>query len=133
MKTTLGHLVFGIDPKNIPFYRELLKFLGWQVMYENEQIIGASSGESSVWFGQSIKSHANDYDGPGLNHFAFHTESVADVDATVDYLKAQGIDGLFGTPRHHAEFSNETTDYYQIMFETPDRLLVEVVYTGPRQ
>lgn len=134
MNTKLGHLVFGIDPKNIPFYRDLFSFLGWTVMWETEQIIGiGGAGDVGVWFGQSIKSHANDYDGPGLNHFAIHTESVADVDATVAYLKAQGIDGLFGTPRHHAEFSNETTDYYQIMFESPDRLLVEVVYTGPRQ
>ena len=133
MKTTLGHLVFGIDPKNIPFYRDLLNFLGWSVLFETEQIIGATSGDSSMWFGQTLKQHANDYDGPGLNHFAIHAENVADVDATADYLKARGITLLFDTPRHHPEFKSDTTDYYQIMFETPDRLLVEVVYTGPLQ
>lgn len=134
MNTKIGHLVYGIDPKNIPFYRDLFSFLGWKVMWETEHIIGVSgAGDTSLWLGQAVKNHVNDYDGPGLNHVGIHTDSVADVDATVAYLKTQGIHGLFGTPRHHAEFSSDTTDYYQVMFESPDRLLIEVVYTGPLQ
>jgi hypothetical protein len=40
---------------------------------------------------------------------------------------------LFETPRHRPEFSSEDSTYYQIMFESPDRILLEFVYTGPKQ
>ena len=37
------------------------------------------------------------------------------------------------TPRHRPEFSaSEHDTYYQIMFESPDRVLFEVVYEGPK-
>jgi hypothetical protein len=39
---------------------------------------------------------------------------------------------LFDTPRHRPDFSQSPDHtYYQIMFESPDRILFEVVYTGP--
>ncbi len=38
------------------------------------------------------------------------------------------------TPRHRPEFSQGPDQtYYQVMFESPDRVLFEVVYTGPKQ
>jgi catechol 2,3-dioxygenase-like lactoylglutathione lyase family enzyme len=76
---------------------------------------------------------ANDYDGPGMNHLAIGTEAQADVDATVDYLRGHGVELLFETPRHRPEFSrSDDQTYYQVMFESPDRILLEVVYTGPK-
>jgi hypothetical protein len=52
----------------------------------------------------------------------------------VTYLKQHGIKALFETPRHRPEFSgSEAETYYQVMFESPDRILFEVVYTGPKQ
>jgi catechol 2,3-dioxygenase-like lactoylglutathione lyase family enzyme len=66
-----------------------------------------------------------------MNHFAISTASQEDVDATGAYLRERGVELLFDTPRHRPEFSaSEDSTYYQIMFETPDRLLVEVVYIG---
>ena len=54
------------------------------------------------------------------------------MDATAEYLTKLGIAALFETPRHRAEFSaGEGQTYYQVMFESPDRILFEVVYTGP--
>ena len=78
------------------------------------------------------KAVGNDYDGPGMNHVAIAAASQADVDATVGYLHDRGIEVLFDTPRHRPEFSGEGTTYYQVMFESPDRVLFEVVYTGPK-
>ena len=57
--------------------------------------------------------------------------SQADVDAMATWLTARGTALLFDTPRHRPEFAGgDGQTYYQIMFETPDRILVEVVYTG---
>ena len=49
------------------------------------------------------------------------------------YLQARGMALLFETPRHRPEFArDEQSTYYQVMFETPDRLLLEIVYIGPK-
>lgn len=133
MNTKIGHLVFSIDMKNAAFYRDLLAFLGWQVLYEVPEMLGMGANNTSIWFGGAPNAVKNDYDSPGLNHFALHTDTQADVDATVAYLKERNVPGLFDTPRHRPEFSGEGSTYYQVMFETPDRILVEVVYTGPKQ
>jgi hypothetical protein len=39
-----------------------------------------------------------------------------------------------GVNGHRPEFSMSTEEtYYQVMFESPDRILFEVVYTGTKQ
>ena len=134
MQTKLGHLVFGIDDKNRGFYRDLLSFLGWKIIYDAEGMIAAGDSNGvSLWFGSFTKEVANDYDGPGLNHFAISTATQAEVDQAAAFLAEKGVAHLFETPRHRPEFSRDASStYYQVMFETPDRLLVEIVYTGPK-
>lgn len=134
MQTKLGHLVFSIDTENMGFYRDMFAFLGWQTIYDGEGMLGVGDSNGvSLWFGSATTSAANDYDAPGLNHFAVSTATQADVDAAVTYLAEGGIAPLFETPRHRPDFTfDETSTYYQVMFETPDRILVEIVYTGPK-
>ncbi len=134
MNTTLSHLVFHIREENVTFYKELTAFLGWPVMHEATGILGVGDDASSIWFSSDqVKDHRNDYDGAGLNHAAFGASSIADVDAVVAYLAERNVSALFETPRHRPEFSaDEASTYYQVMFETPDRILIEVVYTGPK-
>lgn len=85
--------------------------------------------------------HANDaaydYDGRGTNHFAIGVNAQGDVDATVAYLRERGIAPLFETLRHRPEAiadigGPEGDTYYQVMFASPDNILLEVVYTGPK-
>lgn len=133
MQTRIGHLVFSVQPANMPFYRDLLTFLGWQSIYDTPEMLGLSGGSARVWFMPVTKDSPNDYDGPGLNHLGIAAESIADVDATVGYLSEHTTSPLFATPRHRPEFTtNPDETYYQVMFETPDRILIEVVYTGPK-
>ena len=134
MKTHIGHLVFAIDSSNSAFYRELFTFLGWQVIHDGDDMLGLVDDSGiSIWFGAATQSVSNDYDGPGLNHVAIATATQADVDATAAYLAERGVAHLFETPRHRPDFAMSPDDtYYQVMFETPDRIQVEVVYTGPR-
>jgi hypothetical protein len=98
-------------------------------------MVGAASVQSSsLWFVGGAKDVANDYDGPGVNHIAFGAERQEDVIAAATYLDERGIARLFETPRHRPEFAaGEGETYFQVMFESPDRLLFEVVYTGPKQ
>ena len=134
MQTKLGHLVFGINPENVDFYRSFFTFLGWQILYETEGMLGiGDSNGVSLWFGNAIHDVRNDYDGPGLNHVAVNTETQDEVDQAVSWLAQHDIPALFETPRHRPEFSyDENSTYYQVMFETPDHILMEVVYIGPK-
>lgn len=132
--TPIGHLQFNVRGENLPFYRDLLTFLGWDLIGEWPGMIGLGSlAGQSVWFSGQVKEVSNDYDGPGLNHLAFAAASIADVDEAVAWLQERGVAALFETPRHRPEFSaDEQSTYYQVMFETPDRILIEIVYIGPK-
>lgn len=131
----LSHLQILVDQQNLPFYRDLFLFLGWDSLASSETIEAFNSaGNVSLWFGAGAKDVCNDVDGPGVNHIALAADSQAAVDATVAYLAERGVECLFETPRHRPDFM-EGTDltYYQVMFSSPDGILLEHVYIGPKQ
>src|SRR5579872_7519787 len=133
MQTSLSHVQLNVRPQSMSFYKDLMTFLGWRTLYDHPIALGMGGKDgASLWFecGET-KEVGNDYDGPGTNHIAIGTESPADVDATVAYLRDHDVPTLFETPRHRPDFSGADRDYYQVMFESPDRILFEVVYTGP--
>lgn len=133
IKSSVGHIQFNIDPRNIAFYKEFLGFVGWVVVYEEHNILGVGNGQgASLWFSSVTKKVDNDYDGPGMNHLGIAVETQEEVDQVVSYLREHEIKPLFDTPRHRPEFCpGPGHTFYQVMFETPDRILLEVVYTGP--
>jgi catechol 2,3-dioxygenase-like lactoylglutathione lyase family enzyme len=134
IKAPMGHIQFHINAENVGFYRDLMTFVGWTSLYDDQGAVGFSDGGTqSLWFTPRLKEVDNDYDGAGLNHFAFAAASIADVDLASGYLRDRGIELLFDTPRHRPDFTGSDTDtYYQVMFESPDRILFEIVYTGPK-
>lgn len=131
----LAHLQINVTKDHLPFYRDLFSFLAWTPLYSDET--GAafnSQGDVSIWFGAEANDVRNDIDGPGMNHMALAADSQAAVDATVAYLQEHNIELLFETPRHRPEYSSgEGNTYYQVMFASPDGILFEHVYTGPKQ
>ena len=134
MRTSIAHIQFNVRPENIGFYKELLEFLGWQAIAEGDGYIGivGKNGES-LWFLGYAKDAVSDYDGAGMNHIAIGAEAQGDVDTAAEFLTGRGVELLFETPRHRPDFTQSESDtYYQIMFETPDRILMEFVYTGPK-
>ena len=134
METQLYHLQINVRPANLSFYRDLMAFLGWQTLYTDEGMLGVGDANgASLWFVGQVNEVPNDYDGPGLNHIGIRPRTQGDVDAVVGYLKERNVAPLFETPRHRPEFAqSEDQTYYQVMFESPDRVLLEVVYTGPK-
>lgn len=134
MKSHLAHVIINVTPENLAFYRELMAFLGWSTLYDGHGHLGTSGANgSSVWFASVANGATNDYDGRGMNHIALGVDSIAAVDEVVKYLKDRGLALLFETPRHRAEFAADAgSTYYQVMFESPDKVLFEVVYGGPK-
>lgn len=133
MKSSVGHIQININPQNLPFYKDLLTFLGWSVWYEDPCMLGVGTDQgTSLWFAGQTKTVANDYDSIGMNHLGIAVPVKGDVDEVVNYLNERGVKALFDTPRHRPDFcSGPENTYYQVMFESPDRVLFEVVYTGP--
>ncbi len=134
MKTKIGHLEIHIDPRNQSFYQDLFTFLGWTLLMQDQDVLGVGDEHGcGLWFVPVRKEVVNDYDGIGTNHIAIAAGSQQDVDQTVAYLKDHGVPALFETPRHRPKFSAGLDQtYYQVMFASPDNLLFEVVYTGPK-
>jgi len=134
MQSRLGHIQVNVTSENLPFYRDLMGFLGWKTIHDAEFGIGVEAdGERSIWFVAAANGAENDYDGAGMNHLGIHTGSQADVDNVAAFLKERGVPALFETPRHRPDFAqDENSTYYQVMFESPDRVLFEVVYRGPK-
>jgi catechol 2,3-dioxygenase-like lactoylglutathione lyase family enzyme len=135
MQTHVHHLQFNVRADNLSYYRNLLRFLGWTSIHDDDTALGVvgPDGRASLWFIGDVKDVANDYDGPGLNHFAFGVDRQADVDEAAAWLLDHDVELLWETPRHRAEFSGDGTTYYQAMFESPDRIQFEIVYTGPKE
>ncbi len=132
MQSHLSHLQFNVHADNLSFYKELLTYLGWHIVFDSEEMIGlVDKNGVSLWFGGQVNDSQNDYDGPGMNHLAIGVVAQTDVDAAAAYLIEHDVALLFETPRHRPEFSRSAEHtYYQVMFETPDHILMEVVYTG---
>ena len=130
--TGLFHLQVNIRPEHQSFYRELFGELGWTTIYDHPLVFAARGANGpALWFESIAKDVPFDYDGPGVNHIAIGAASASDVDEFAGWLRDSGIACLFSTPRHRPEFADETTDYYQVMFESPDGILFEFIYNGP--
>lgn len=135
MKSSFGHIIFNIAPSSQSFYKELMEFLGWTVIYGDEHMIGFGNAQNgSLWFMSVSDKKPVNYDDLGENHIGINVETQKDVDEAVDFLKRHNVAPLFDTPRHRKEFAtSDTNTYYQVMFETPDKILFEVLYSGPKE
>lgn len=132
MPATVHHVHLNIDPANQAFYRDLMAALGWPLVYDADGLLGYGEGPGWVWIVPRASDRANDRNGAGLNHLALAADSVAAVDAAAAWLRDRGVPALYDTPCHRPEFAwtaGET--YYQVMFDSPDGILFEVVYLGP--
>jgi catechol 2,3-dioxygenase-like lactoylglutathione lyase family enzyme len=134
MKTHWNHLQFNIEPANRGFYKELFALLGWETWHEDDNMLGVGvEAKGSFWFASAPGKHRTDYDQLGVNHVGIRTEAQGDVDTVTAFLRRKGVAALFETPRHRPEFAEgEGQTYYQVMFASPDGVLLEVVYIGPK-
>lgn len=134
MKSYLYHLQVNIDFKNVEFYRDLMGALGWNVIFESEGLIGFRTDKNGdVWYVDADRKTELDYDAVGVNHISIRVEELKNVDEIVEFLKTKDVKTLFDTPKHREEFAAKDSEtYYQIMFESVDGILFEIVYIGKK-
>lgn len=134
MPVTLSHVQINVDPAHLGFYREFFAHCGWQTLHDADGVLGVgATNDTSLWFVPQARTGANDRDAAGVNHLAVGAESERGVDDAVAWLRGRGVECLFETPRHRPEFTMGPEEtYYQVMFASPDGVLFEVVYMGPK-
>jgi catechol 2,3-dioxygenase-like lactoylglutathione lyase family enzyme len=132
MAATFDHLQFnvGSPETSLPFYKDMLTFLGLEIVAEHEgELVGASDGHATYYFYRTDEDKRHfpyNRDGTGLNHLALHVQSDAEVDRFIsEFMKPRGIEPQWGTPRTRPDYGHP---YYQVMFEDPEGLAIEVFH-----
>lgn len=130
--TGLYHLQINVSDVHAAFYREWFAWLGWETVFEPDIACGVRGPNGTyLWFETIDANELTNRDALGVNHVAIGATSIESVNAAAVWLGEQGISPLFDTPRRRPEFAANTGgDYYQLMFESPDGILFEFVFTG---
>jgi len=54
MNSHLYHLQLNIDFKNLQLYKDLMEFIGWNTIFEMDDVVGYRSGTNGdLWFVKS--------------------------------------------------------------------------------
>ena len=116
--------------RSLPFYRELLRPLGWQQVGE---VVG-ERGET-IWYfsgpgtsiglreAQSRRDRAYDRYEVGLHHLALEAASRAAVDERAEWLREQGAEIESG-PEDYTYLPG----YYAVFFYDPDGIKLEILH-----
>ncbi len=131
MKTSIHHVHLNVSDagKSLPFYKSLLGTLGYKIIDQSQNHLGASNGTTDLWIVQASSRYLNRLfhrKEAGLNHIAFRVSAKKKVEDFVrKYLKKRKIKTLYGSPRLFPEYRK---GYFSVYFEDPDRVKLEVVY-----
>jgi len=131
IKTTFNHLEIYVSDKKISFafYKDLLSYLDYEVILEDEDHLGMKNGSSEMWFKEvpeDGKEGKYSRRNVGLNHLAFGVSKKEDVDKFVgEFLVPKNMRMLYDSPK---PFPQYTENYYAVYFEDPDKIKLEVVF-----
>lgn len=131
MRTSIHHVHLNVSnaKRSLPFYKALLRYLGYRFVDESPSHLGASNGTTDLWVVQAEGKYLKcpfHRKGAGLNHITFRVATKKAVnDFAWKFLRRRGIETLYGSPRPFPEYRK---DYYAVYFEDPDRVKLEVVH-----
>ncbi|AYC28984.1 VOC family protein [Paenisporosarcina cavernae] len=114
--------------KTIEFWGWLLEELGYEEFQSWEKGRSWKLGETYLVFVQTeerfldIPYHRSRV---GLNHLAFHADSVEEVDMLRGKLADRGVPFLYAD-----RYPSRQEKPYAIFFEDPDRIKVEIVFSA---
>ncbi len=134
MQSSFYHLQVNVNIENKAWYGQLMEALGWNEIYDDESMLGFSDQAGvSLWFSDADVQEKQNYDAFGTNHISIKVSKQSDVDEIAKVVTEMASDMLFDTPKHRPEFTRDQSEtYYQIMFESPDKILFEIVYIGKK-
>jgi catechol 2,3-dioxygenase-like lactoylglutathione lyase family enzyme len=114
----------------LPFYEQLLKFLGLTPVISTDGMLYCVGGRTAVGIVKAEEQHRHE---PfvqlrvGLHHVCFRARERADVDAVHDFLLGVGAKVV-----HPPEDGPYAPGYYSVLFEDPDGIRLEVNHVPGR-
>jgi len=133
MTRHVGHIHLNVDAANVDFYTELYESLGRAILIEDDGFTGVRRDGWSIRFTPGGTGTIHNHDAIGINHLGIEADPVEAVDQVGTWIRGKSIAPLYGTPTNRPEFAASGDEmYYSVMFESPDGILLEVVYTDPR-
>ena len=126
----IDHLVLSVGDfaRSKEFYGKLLKFLGFKLKHEYEDMAGWSNGKTLFWIaaadaeGKKRKYRKGDI---GFHHYAFELASRKDVDALGAFLDANGMNVVDPPGEYYGR------NYYAVYFTDPDGMKLEGMIWAP--
>ncbi|HEX8074985.1 MAG TPA: VOC family protein [Thermoleophilaceae bacterium] len=133
---TIEHLDLVVSDieRSLPFYRELLKPLGWRA---HRKVRGERGETIHYLWGPGIRgavgirqsqsdAHPLPYDryGVGVHHAAFLARSRRRVDERAEWLRGHPDARIESGPEPY----DYTPGYYAVFFQDPDGLKLEIVH-----
>ncbi len=131
IETSFNHLQIYVSDRRVsfPFYKDMLTYLGYLVVDEDETHLGMRNEPTDIWLKETHEENKNggySRRNIGINHIAFRVSKKEDVDKFCqEFLIPQSIKLLYNSPRQFPEY---TEKYYAVYFEDPDKIKLEVVF-----
>lgn len=128
----IDHLVLSVGDfaRSKAFYDKLLKFLGFKLKHDYENMAGWSNGKTLLWIaaadtaGRRHKYRKGDI---GFHHYAFELSSRNDVDALGAFLEQNGMTVVDPPGEYYGR------NYYAVYFTDPDGMKLEgMIWAPPR-
>lgn len=122
----IAHIQLTVNDlqRAMPFYEEVLAFMGLQAVVKNPEFLYMIGGRTAVAITRSSPGNrgaAFDQRRIGLHHVCFRARSRDDIDALHAFLRERGVK-IVRPP----EEGTWAPGYYSLLFEDPEGIRLEV-------
>jgi catechol 2,3-dioxygenase-like lactoylglutathione lyase family enzyme len=122
----IAHIQLTVNDlqRALPFYEEVLAFMGMQAVVRNPEFLYMIGGRTAVAITRcSPENRAAAFDQRriGLHHVCFRARSREDIDALHAFLRDRNVQIV-----HPPEEGSWAPGYYSLLFEDPEGIRLEV-------
>ena len=126
----VDHLVLSVGnfARSKEFYGKLLRFLGFKLRHDYDDMAGWSNGKTLFWIAAADaqgKKHKYRKGDIGFHHYAFELSSRAGVDALGAFLKSNEMTVVDPPGEYYGD------SYYAVYFVDPDGMKLEGMIWAP--
>ena len=119
-------LTVGNFEASVPFYEQMLSFLGLRRLIKNDDMLYYVGGRTAIGIMRADEAHRTErfvQRRVGLHHVCLRARERADVDTFHDFLRKLGAKIV-----HPPEEGPWAPGYYSVLFEDPDGIRIEMNY-----